>query len=375
MSYRNIHPAILTAAICSIYRAADKGASGDAPAATITDLKSFIADHPIVEILDLELKKIVIDAGTQPRVAIDNDVVQEYGEIVKSAIKSEQPNPFDNLPDEKLPQVFRDPTGRCVLAEGFHRYGGHKAAHAKEMKVAIREGSERDALIFSLSTNQEHGVRRTNKDKQRALKIALKDPDLSQSANTEIARFVGVSEFTVREARNAIGSPSVRKVTIRGKQTTMDTSAIGKGKGGGKKGAKASSKSTSKSKTTKTAGATVVDDTKGGLGELRREIMKIQTVIGGKKGEEFFAAVDNGSLELSKRDIKDWAGFKDSTIRNIAELVMGGARMKPMKAVEFLNGGVPEKMEAHLHNLAIGNGGTFVHKGEGVVITVEHKGK
>lgn len=372
MSYRTTRPDILTAAIATILLAADKDSAGGTATEelVVTDLATFLANHPIIEVTHIELKKLVIDAGTQPRVAIDNDVVQEYGELVKSAAKEEQPNPFDNLPDDKLPTVFRDATGRCVLADGFHRYGGHKMAHEKEMKVAIREGSERDALIFSLSTNKEHGVRRTRKDVDRALKIALKDPDLSQSSNVNIARHIGCSEFKVRDTRKVTESPSVRTVVKGGKVRKMDTSAIGKGKGGGKKGKAAAAK---KSKG-KTLGVTVEDDTKGkgGMGELHREITKIKNMIGGKLGDEFVVSVEDGSLELSKRDIRDWAGFSEQMIRKVAPLVLSRT-FKPFKAMEFLKGGIDEKTMGILNNLAIGSGGTYTQKGDGFTVTVERK--
>lgn len=367
-----------TIGIASLFLAADSGANAttgtgtEAPAAPAVPTgpqtaAEFLALHPIVETAYIEVKKIVIDAGTQPRVAIDDDVVKEYAETIKTAIKDEQPNPFDNLPDDKLPQVFRDSTGRCVLADGFHRYGGHKGAHAKEMKVAIRAGSERDALVFSLGTNQEHGVRRTNRDKARAVKIAFTMPEVKDWANTDIARLCGVSEFMVREARPAKAAAATRQVTIRGKKTTMKTSAIGKGKGGGAKGKKAAAKG-------KGASGTPTTPPPDAAAELDAHLRKIAEACG-TAGGEFRKAVNAGTLEISAREVRDFAGFDTKVMKRVLPLVTGGLRMKPTKAFEFIQSALNPKFVAEVENRALAEGGKYEFENDTVKIVVTRKSK
>lgn len=364
------------------------GANGTAEsvAAAVLSHAEFLAQHPIVETATIELKKLVIDAGTQPRVAIGDETVKDYAETIKQAVKTEQPNPFDSLPPESLPQVFRDPTGRCVLADGFHRYGAHKGAHVKEMTVAIRNGTERDALRFSLGTNTSHGVQRTNKDKQRAVKLALNDPEWATMSNTEIARTAGVSEFLVRELRSTVKAPTVRTVTVRGKKTTMNTAAIGKGKGGGKKGDKAAAKAAkaaAKKGGKKGSRDAIVETSTPATGskqqeaeqEIQRLLIKISEAIGGEEGGKVRRAVNDGALELTPRDIRDWAGMDAKKIKNIAPLVTGGARMKPAKAFEFVHSQLNEKVIADLHNRALGSGGKYTYEDDNVTITVTHNKK
>jgi hypothetical protein len=253
-----------------------------------------------------------------------------------------------------------------VLADGFHRYGGHKGAHAKEMKVAIRNGSERDALTFSLGTNQEHGVRRSNRDKQRAIKIAFTLPEVASMPNTEIARLCGVSEFMVREARPAKAAASTRQVTIKGKKTTMDTSAIGKGKGGGKKAAKAAAK---KSKKAAAAATTPKVDAAQELDGYLKKIAEHTGAAGG----EFRKAVQAGTLDISTREIRDFAGFAPAMIKRVLPLVTGGLRMKPTKAFDFITSELPEKMVAELDNRALADGGTYTYENDTLTITVKRK--
>jgi hypothetical protein len=328
---------------------------------------------PVVETTEIELKKIVIDAGTQPRVAIDDETVKEYAEIIKQCIKDEQPIPFPPV------TIFRDATGRCVLADGFHRYAAHKLAHAKEIECEIREGDERAALLFSLGANQTHGVRRTNKDKQRAVKIAVNDPDLKTLANTDIARLCGVSEFMVRDLRPAKNTTSTRTVTIRGKKTTMKTAAIGKGKGGGAKGAKAAKKAAGKGKDTPAAGSAdknAKSAAETAEQEMDKMLLKIVDNIGAPNGGKFRAAVRDGSLPLSMRDIRDMTSFSPSKQKAVLPLVMGAMRMKPAKAFDFIGSELSEKIQAELHNRAIGTAdGTYTFEGEGFKVTVTLKKK
>lgn len=352
----------------------DGGNAGDAATGAGSPAVSnnpFTATHPVVETQTIEIKKLVLDAGTQPRVAIDDETVKEYTEVIKSAVKGEQPIPFPPI------TVFRDPTGRCVPADGFHRIAAHKGAHVKEILCEIREGTERDALLFACGANTTHGVRRTNKDKQRSVKIVLADPEWAQWTNTDIARVCGVSEFMVRELRSVAKSPAVRKTTIRGKTTTIDTSAIGKGKGGGKKGAKAAAKKAGKKGKTAAAATPPKGNAEANAAaELDKCLLKIADAVGGTEGGKIRAAVRDGVLELSPREVRDWAGFEPKMIKAVAPLVTGGARMKPTKAFDFVTSELSEKIVTELHNRALGSaGGKYEFETDSVKIVVTHKGK
>lgn len=65
----------------------------------------------------------------------------------------------------------------------------------------IRQGTQRDAILFSLSANAQHGQRRTNEDKRRAVLVLLNDGEWCRWSNSEIARRAGVDEKTVRNIR------------------------------------------------------------------------------------------------------------------------------------------------------------------------------
>jgi hypothetical protein len=53
------------------------------------------------------------------------------------------------------------------------------------------------------AANRDHGLRRTNGDKKRAVLSSLKHPNGAKKPNSEIARHVGVSVPTVSKYRNS----------------------------------------------------------------------------------------------------------------------------------------------------------------------------
>lgn len=143
----------------------------------------------------LKLSKITVNGGTDVRDKINDDVVNEYGEAAKAG--SEFP-----------PLVVFKVDKEYLLADGFHRIYGFERYGIKEWECDIREGTREDALKFALSCNTEHGYRRTNADKQNAVKIALKEwPDYSDRLIAEMCR---VSPPMVAPLRKAVQPPPPR---------------------------------------------------------------------------------------------------------------------------------------------------------------------
>jgi hypothetical protein len=112
--------------------------------------------------MKIELKKIRLDGGTQPRVKIEEETIQEYTEVL--------------LEGEIMPAVivFFDGVDHW-LADGFHRWHAHKRAGFVDITCDVRQGTKRDALIFSLGANHDHGLKRSNEDKRKAVMIACDD--------------------------------------------------------------------------------------------------------------------------------------------------------------------------------------------------------
>lgn len=168
---------------------------------------------------------IRIDGGTQARVELDLDTVAEY----KAALEAGATFP--------PVVVFFDGTDNW-LADGFHRYFAY--ADKASIPADVRQGSKRDAILFSVGANGQHGKRPTNADKRKAVGILLADAVWSVWSDSAIAKACGVSHMTVGRVRAESASLEQVQVTTErkftdknGNEKVMDTGNIGKGRATG----------------------------------------------------------------------------------------------------------------------------------------------
>jgi hypothetical protein len=66
------------------------------------------------------------------------------------------------------------------LADGFHWIIAAEELGLAEIDTDVREGTQRDAILYAVGANAAHGLKRTNRDKRNAVTILLKDPEWAQ---------------------------------------------------------------------------------------------------------------------------------------------------------------------------------------------------
>ncbi|KYC42047.1 hypothetical protein WA1_18775 [Scytonema hofmannii PCC 7110] len=186
--------------------------------------------HP--ESLRIELSEIRRDGGTQPRAAInlhhvrllEQQIIETGGEIEPVV-------------------VFYDGADYW-LADGFHRWQAHHNLEKLDINCVVRQGTRRDAVLFSCGANAEHlcALARSRDDKRRAVLMLINDSEWGQWSDREIARRCKVDNKTVAKLRN---SPDAnkgaylrnssdtkvnngRKAQRNGKSYIVDTSNIGR---------------------------------------------------------------------------------------------------------------------------------------------------
>ena len=171
--------------------------------------------EPLPTLKDLPLDAIRLDGGTQPRAAIDAETVHEYAERMKAG---------DHFPPV---QAYFDGTDHW-LSDGFHRVKAAAEAGQTTIQAEVWDGTRDDAFWMSLAANKDHGLRRGNDDKVRAVTLALKTkPNLS---DRQIADHVGVSHEMVRKHRPTVnGCQSAVRTGRDGR--TINTANIGKAAG------------------------------------------------------------------------------------------------------------------------------------------------
>ena len=139
------------------------------------------------------------DRKTQARAQIDQDTISEYKELWNEADDSNG-EPFNTVP------VLFFNSRKYFIADGWHRILSAWDAGRTWVTAEVHEGSQRDALIFSLSANNDHGLRRTKADQRKIATSAIDImPDASDS---EIAKLCAVSRQLVNKIRHEITTES-----------------------------------------------------------------------------------------------------------------------------------------------------------------------
>ena len=148
--------------------------------------------------MKLKLEQIIIDKGTQTRDEIDQKTVTEYAEALMNK---------DVFPPVK---VFYDGIN-YYLADGFHRYFANKQIKSTHIEADVTNGTLRNAQEFAIGTNDKHGLKRSIKDKRKAVLIALDDVEWGSLTNREIAKLCRVSHTFVNSIKEELEKPKQTK--------------------------------------------------------------------------------------------------------------------------------------------------------------------
>ena len=141
----------------------------------------------------VQLTKIRLDGGTQPRKEIDEPMVQHYTEILLEG-------------KDKFPPIDLWFDGKSYWpSDGFHRFHAHKRAGFTEIEATINQGTKRDAFLACLKANGKHGKPRSPDERRYVVQLALEDVELGEKTDTEIAVICDVSSMTVGRVRKALG--------------------------------------------------------------------------------------------------------------------------------------------------------------------------
>lgn len=145
------------------------------------------------KIKKLSVSDIEEAADTQPRVGLSQETIDEYAEAIANG--AEFP-PLD---------VFLDGLS-YFIADGWHRFYAYIKAGSKAFPCTIHTGTERDAKLFSLGANKNHGLKRSNRDKRRAVEQILRDAEWGTWSDRKIAEHCGVSNDFVSAMRRQVSS-------------------------------------------------------------------------------------------------------------------------------------------------------------------------
>lgn len=149
---------------------------------------------------DIEMDLVDPTGGTQMRVRIEDDVVAEYARAMVDGSGSVFP----------AIDVFREGK-RYWLADGFHRFRACRSIGARAIRALVYVGTRSDAIAHAIGANKTNGLRRTNADKQMAVRAALAHESLREMSDRWIADYIGVDHKTVARMREGTPAPQLGK--------------------------------------------------------------------------------------------------------------------------------------------------------------------
>ena len=173
--------------------------------------------------VELPIADLRTDGGTQPRAYLDGPTVMEYADAMERGVQ---------LPPVQVMYDGED----YWLYDGFHRVKAAQNIDRTTIRAEVEQGTQEDAQWASLAANKDHGLRRSQADKRRAIRQALKGWG-EEKPDREIANHVGVSRRTVWKHAQELSAScenytrqDKRKVTRNGTTYTQDTTNIGRSK-------------------------------------------------------------------------------------------------------------------------------------------------
>lgn len=156
-----------------------------------------VLSMPLQDTQEIPIEKAILDPKLQPRNELNSDAIRQYADDMRAG---------DIFPPIEVVNV----NGKHYVTSGWHRVLAARGAQKRTILAYITDGTLDDAMWKSCAANIEHdksGSRRTNADKQKAVKMALR---LERFQNgglnySEIARHVGVSKQTVSTWAERLG--------------------------------------------------------------------------------------------------------------------------------------------------------------------------
>jgi hypothetical protein len=137
------------------------------------------------------LQQVRTDGHTQSRVTIHEGTVCDYADAMKGGAKFPPP------------VVFHDGTAYW-LADGFHRVMALQRLGKKNIPAEVKKGTRRDAQLFSVGANANHGLRRSNEDKRKCVMMLLQDAEWGKWSDGKISDAAGVSQPFVSDLRKQL---------------------------------------------------------------------------------------------------------------------------------------------------------------------------
>lgn len=141
--------------------------------------------------LKISLDAIELNNACQSREELNQQVIDEYAQNMRDGAE------FPPIKVYQEGDIY-------WLYGGFHRVQAARNAGWTEIQAEVMPGTLEDAKWLSYSENQNHGLRRSNSDKRKAIQAALKHPQGADKSDRQLGKHCGVDHKTVGRWREEL---------------------------------------------------------------------------------------------------------------------------------------------------------------------------
>ena len=166
---------------------------------------------------ELPLTSITLDKRLQMRPKLNQQRVERYSELISEGV---------SLPAA----IVFDDGKKKWLADGWKRYRACEKAKCEVLYCEVRNGTFRDAFLFALGANGEHGESRDAETIDAVMKAVFADDELRKDSDRKLAVVCNVSRATISRYRKKLvpaggsGEPPEKRRGQDGKEYSVPSS-------------------------------------------------------------------------------------------------------------------------------------------------------
>jgi hypothetical protein len=157
------------------------------------------ASAPALFLEEVPVELLVYDRALQCRVSLRDETIEEYAEKFRAGATFGYGR--GQFPPIRIVRV----DGKLLVVDGWHRGHAADSAELEFVLAEITDGTRRDALLEAVKANGAHGLKRSNDDKSRAVRVLLQDAEWAALSNRDLADLADVSHAFVGNVRTHYG--------------------------------------------------------------------------------------------------------------------------------------------------------------------------
>jgi hypothetical protein len=146
--------------------------------------------------MKLRPSQITRDSRLQCREGLDEAVVADYAAALAEGA---------TLPPVKVVRIATAGAIEYFLVDGWHRLEAAAQAKQRTVEADVVDGDWRTAQLEAVRANANHGLRRSQADKRRAVRVLLMDAEWCRKSTRELGELAGVSHAFVGQVRRHYG--------------------------------------------------------------------------------------------------------------------------------------------------------------------------